>query len=85
MKKPINPLYVIKNKNNHIEIAQNFLEVILKKCGLEFVYEYFHSLFRSLALKVKSTEAFGMLIDLLDDYQTMLAAVEKNLKKYGFA
>lgn len=85
MKKPVNPLYVIKNKNNQIETAQNFLEAIFKRIGLDFVYEYFYSLFRALALKVKSTEAFGMLIDLLDDYQTMLQAVEKNLKKYGLA
>jgi hypothetical protein len=85
MKKPVNPLYVVKNKDNQIETAQNLIEALFKRIGLDFIYEYFYGLFVSLAGKVKSTEAFGMLIDFLDDYQTMLQAVEKNLKKYGLA
>ena len=85
MKRPANPLYVVKNKNNEVETAQNIFEALLKRVGLEFVYEYFYAIFRSLALKVKSTQMFASLIYLLDDYQTMLKAVEKNLKKYGMA
>lgn len=85
MKRPTNPLYVVKNKDNQIETAQNIFEALFKRIGLDFVYEYFYAIFRSLALKVKSTHMFTTLIDLLDDYQTMLKAVEKNLKKYGMA
>lgn len=85
MKRPTNPLYVVKNKDNQIETAQNIIEALFKRIGLDFIYEYFYTIFRTLALKVKSTHMFSNLIDLLDDYQTMLQAVERNLKKYGLA
>lgn len=85
MKKPVNPLYVVKNNGKEIETAGNLVEAFLKKLGLDFVYDYFYALFRSLAIKIKSTNLFHHLIELLEDYKAMLEAVDKNLKKYGLA
>ena len=70
MRKAMNPLYHVGVKKNQIGKIQKVFELLLKKTGIEFVYEYFEELLVDLLKRVKSTVTFQMLVELAENYQS---------------
>ena len=80
--KKTNPLYVVKNNGKDVETATNLIEALFKKIGLEFVYEYFYNIVRSLLIKVNSTALMTVVYDFIEDYKQIIEMVDQALKRF---
>ncbi len=59
-----NPLYVVKS--DHVEEANNFFDLIVKKLNLEPVIELFMSLLKMLMENIQSYEGLKFVQEYLD-------------------
>ncbi len=79
-----NPLYVVTQKGTVVEEATNFLDLILKKYGLESMVNELFSVITLILQKFASYPALEFVKNLLDDVlkfvDEKLAVVEFFLK-----
>ena len=64
--KHTNPLYVVTQKGNVVEEAQNYFELLLKKFDLVPLWEMVISLWNELLSQAKSYPMLQVLIDYLN-------------------
>ncbi len=59
-----NPLYVVKE--NHVEEANNFIDLLMKKFNIAPVIEILSNILKFLLENVKTYSAFIMVQDFID-------------------
>jgi hypothetical protein len=59
-----NPLYVVKN--GHVEEAENFMDLLIKKFNLTPVFEILGNILQMLLENVKTYSAFVVVQEFLD-------------------
>ena len=82
MRKKINPLFE-KYEKVQTEKVLGVFEVLLKKLGLEYVYEYCETLVRGLLKRARSLVTLDMMMGLVEDYKKMLLSATTTVLKYA--
>lgn len=82
MRKKINPLFE-KYEKVQTEKVLGVFEVLLKKLGLEYVYEYCETLVRGLLKRARSLVTLDMMMGLVEDYKKMLLSAKITVLKYA--
>lgn len=74
-----NPLYVVTNKGQDVEEAENFLDAIVKKLGLEPVISILEGILQEMLQQVSSYAFFMVLKAYIDQ---LVETLEKLIKKF---
>ena len=53
-----NPLYIVTNDGKDVESADNHIEALFKKAGLDFIYKFIMEYFKALLETVNSYPMF---------------------------
>lgn len=82
MSKRKNPLFVVTNSGKDVEAAENFIEVLVKKLGLDPVIEMIEGLFEVLIANINSYATLEAFNNILSDTITRLLSIQSNLDEY---
>ncbi|MBK25304.1 MAG: hypothetical protein CME70_15020 [Halobacteriovorax sp.] len=74
-----NPLYVVTNKGQDVEEAQNFFDALVKKLGLEPVLSILEGILQELLQQVSSFAIFLVVKAYIDQ---LVDTLEKLIKKF---
>lgn len=72
-KRKVNPLYVVTNDGKDVEAASNYIELLFKKLGLDFVYEMMAEYLKGLLELVNS---YPMLVEINKIIEQVVDAME---------
>ena len=72
-KKSSNPLYVVSKDGKEVEEASNYLELIFKKLGLDFIYSFLTEYIKGLLELVNS---YPMLVEIQKMIDQVVDALE---------
>lgn len=77
-KKSKNPLYVVTNKGQDVEEAENIFDAIIKKLGIEPIVSILEGMIQEMLQQVSSYAAFEVIKNFIDQ---LVEALEKLIKK----
>ncbi len=74
-----NPLYVVTNKGQDVEEAENFIDALVKKLGLAPVISILEGILQEMLQQVSSFALFMVVKAYIDQ---LVDALEKLIKKF---
>ena len=77
MSKKNNPLFVVTNKGKDVEMAESFVDALVKKFNLQPIINILEMMYQFLLEKVNSYATFQILQKFLDD---LVLSLENILK-----
>lgn len=79
MSKKNNPLFVVTNKGKDVEIAESFVDALVKKFNLQPMINIVEMIYQFLLEKVNSYATFQILQKFLDDLVLSLENILKTI------
>ncbi|MGB0453454.1 MAG: hypothetical protein ACPGJV_07040 [Bacteriovoracaceae bacterium] len=74
-----NPLYVVTNKGVDIETANNIIDALFKRLGLDSIYKYFEMLIEGIVTSLKD---FSTIPGVLKSFQEFLDDLIKRMQLF---